>query len=65
MLAEKGLYGVKDLLLLLQDMLVVLSVVSLGDGWEETDAPLILSESPQTAFHQCYDGGEAQLSLLS
>lgn len=36
-LAEELLYGVTDLLLLLQDVLVILSVVSLGDGWEQTD----------------------------
>lgn len=35
-LAEEFLYGVTDLLLLLQDVLVVLSVVSLGDRWEQT-----------------------------
>lgn len=44
-LAEELLYGVKDLLLLLQDVLVVLRVVSLGDGWEQTDAPLIVSKA--------------------
>lgn len=32
-LAEEVLYGLADLLLLLQDVLVILSVVPLGDGW--------------------------------
>lgn len=32
-LAEEVLYGLADLLLLRQDVLVILSVVSLGDGW--------------------------------
>lgn len=40
-LAEESLYGVTDLLLLLQDVLVILSVVSLGDGWEQTHTPSV------------------------
>lgn len=35
-LAEELVYSVTDLLLLLQDVLVILSVVSLGDGWVGT-----------------------------
>lgn len=38
-LAEEFLYGLTDLLLLLQDVLVILSVVSLGDSWEQTHTP--------------------------
>lgn len=38
-LAEESLYGLADLLLLLQDVLVILSVVSLGDGWEHRETP--------------------------
>lgn len=35
-LAEEVLYSLADLLLLLQDVLVILSVVPLGDGWVQT-----------------------------
>lgn len=38
-LAEEFLYGLTDLLLLLQDVLVILSVVPLGDSWEHTETP--------------------------
>ena len=38
-LAEESLYGLTDLLLLLQDVLVILSVVSLGDSWEHRKTP--------------------------
>lgn len=40
-LAEEILYGVTDLLLLLQDVLVILSVVSRGDSWEQTRTPSV------------------------
>lgn len=33
-LAEELLYGLTGLLFLLEDVLVILSVVSLADGWE-------------------------------
>lgn len=38
-LAEEFLYGLADLLLLLQDVLVILSVVPLRDSWEHTETP--------------------------
>ena len=40
-LAEELLYGLTDLLLLLQDVLVILSVVSLGDSWEQAETPRV------------------------
>ncbi len=40
-LAEEFLYGLADLFLLLQDVLVILSVVSLGDSWEQTPTPSV------------------------
>lgn len=40
-LAEEFLYGLTDLLLLLQDVLVILSVVPLGDSWEQTETPSV------------------------
>ncbi len=40
-LAEEFLDGLTDLLLLLRDVLVILSVVSLGDSWEQTHTPSV------------------------
>lgn len=49
-LAEEVLYGLADLLLLLQDVLVILSVVPLGDGWVQRHTA---SSTAKTDFHKC------------
>lgn len=38
-LAEESLYGLADLLLLLQNVLVILRVIPLGDSWQRGEAP--------------------------
>lgn len=37
-LAEENLYGLTDLLLLLQNVLVILRIIPLGDSWERGEA---------------------------
>lgn len=48
-LAEESLYGLADLLLLLQNVLVILRVVPLGDSWQR------VTESVSAAPLQCYN----------
>lgn len=38
-LAEEGLDRLADLLLLLQNVLVILRMIPLGDSWEQSEAP--------------------------
>lgn len=49
-LAEEVLYGLAELLLLLQDVLVILSVVPLGDGWVQTHTA---SGAASIDFYNC------------
>lgn len=38
-LAEENLYCLTDLFLLLQNVLVILRIIPLGDSWERGEAP--------------------------